>query len=170
MFNIVFFVPPGSVKGTQSDRIVQQYSLKHRSTGDIFRKEISKETSLGKKAKSHVEKGNLVPDELVIDLVMKFLDRHHDEIGFIFDGFSRTIRQAEILRTELFEHGQTIKLMLDLKVPEAELLKRMRKRGEKSGRPDDQNEDILKKQAEGISQQQRTGYHFLQAASQALRN
>ncbi len=144
MFNIVLFGPPGSGKGTQSDRIVNKYSLKHISTGDIFRKEMSEETLLGKKAKSYVEKGDLVPDELVVDLVMKFLDQHPDEKGFIFDGFPRTIRQAEILRTELFERGQTIKLMLDLKVPEAELLKRMRKRGEKSGRTDDQNEDVLK--------------------------
>lgn len=144
MFNLVLFGPPGSGKGTQSDLISEHYKLKHISTGDIFRNEMKSGTALGKKAKSYVEKGELVPDELVVDLVMKFLDAHPDENGFIFDGFPRTIRQAEILRSALFERGQTIKLMLDLKVPESELLERMRKRGQASGREDDQNEDVLK--------------------------
>lgn len=144
MFNLVLFGPPGSGKGTQSDRIVERYKLRHISTGDILRKEMADETSMGKKAKSYVENGDLVPDELVVDLVMKFLDEHNNEKGFIFDGFPRTIRQAEILRTELFERGETIKLMIDLVVPEAELLDRMRKRGAKSGRSDDLNEDVLR--------------------------
>jgi|SRR6056297_121024 len=143
MFNLVLFGPPGSGKGTQSDRISERYNLRHISTGDIFRKEMDEETPLGLRAKKYVEKGDLVPDELVVDLVMKFLDQHNDEKGFIFDGFPRTIRQAEILRSELFERGETIKLMIDLKVPEAELLERMRKRGLESGRADDQNEDVL---------------------------
>lgn len=144
MFNLVLFGPPGSGKGTQSDLICQRYQLRHISTGDIFRKEMANETHLGLKAKSYVEKGALVPDELVVDLVMKFLDKHQVEKGFIFDGFPRTIRQAEILRSSLFERGQTIKVMIDLKVPEPELLERMRKRGIESGRADDQDEDVLR--------------------------
>ncbi len=143
MFNIVLFGPPGSGKGTQSNRIVERYQFLHISTGDIFRHEMNAKTTLGLKAKSYMEQGELVPDELVVDLVLKFLDKHNNEKGFIFDGFPRTIRQAEILRTELFERGQTIKLMIDLKVPEAELLERMRQRGIKSGRADDQKEDVL---------------------------
>jgi adenylate kinase len=104
---------------------------------------MSKKTELGVKAASFVENGKLAPDNLVVEIVMRFLDEHPNEKGFIFDGFPRTISQAEILRTELFERGQTIKLMLNLQVPKAELIERMRKRGKKSGRRDDQNEDIL---------------------------
>lgn len=144
MFNLILFGPPGSGKGTQSNKIVERYKLRHISTGDIFRKEISDKTTLGLKAEEFVKNGQLVPDELVVDIVMSFLDQNQHEKGFIFDGFPRTIRQAEILRHELFERGQTIKLMLDLKVPEAELLERMRKRGLTSGRTDDKDENVLK--------------------------
>lgn len=144
MFNLVLFGPPGSGKGTQSNKIAERYKLRHISTGDIFRKEISDKTTLGAQAEKFVKNGQLVPDELVVDIVMNFLDRNQDERGFIFDGFPRTIRQAEKLRHELFERRLTIKLMIDLKVPEDELMVRMKKRGLTSGRTDDKDENVLK--------------------------
>ena len=144
MYNLVLFGPPGSGKGTQSEIIKNKYLFTHISTGDIFRTEMSDNTELGILAKEYVKKGELVPDELVVKLVMKFIAQHTTSKGFIFDGFPRTIKQAEILRKFLFESGNAIKVMINLNVPADELIKRMINRGKLTNRPDDLDEKIIR--------------------------
>ena len=144
MLNIVIFGAPGSGKGTQSELIIKEYGLDHISTGDVLRSEMKNETELGKIAKDYIEKGQLVPDELIVDMLAKVLDSKVNSKGVIFDGFPRTIAQAEALKKMLAERGQSVNVMLDLDVPEDELMKRLIKRGQESGRADD-NEETIKK-------------------------
>lgn len=144
MLNIVIFGAPGSGKGTQSDLIVKQYGINHISTGDVLRGEIKNETELGKIAKGYIDQGQLLPDELIIDMLAKTLDSFQESKGVIFDGFPRTIAQAEALKKMLAERNQSVSIMLDLDVPEEELMTRLIKRGQESGRADD-NEETIKK-------------------------
>ena len=144
MLNIVIFGAPGSGKGTQSDLIVKQYGINHISTGDVLRAEIKNGTDLGKTAKGYIDQGQLIPDELMIDILASTLDSFKDSKGVIFDGFPRTIAQAEALKKMLAERQQEVSVMLDLEVPEEELMKRLIKRGQESGRADD-NEETIKK-------------------------
>ena len=144
MLNIVIFGAPGSGKGTQSERIVAKYGINHISTGDVLRAEIKNNTELGKIAKGYIDQGQLIPDELIIDILAKTLDSFKDSKGVIFDGFPRTIPQAEALKKVLAERGQSVRIMLDLDVPEDELMTRLIKRGQESGRADD-NEETIKK-------------------------
>ncbi len=144
MLNIVIFGAPGSGKGTQSERIVAKYGINHISTGDVLRAEIKDNTELGKIAKGYIDQGQLIPDELIIDILAKTLDSFEDSKGVIFDGFPRTIPQAEALKKVLAERGQSVSIMLDLDVPEDELMTRLIKRGQESGRADD-NEETIKK-------------------------
>lgn len=144
MLNIVIFGAPGSGKGTQSERIVEKYGLNHISTGDVLRAEISNGTELGKTAKRFIDQGQLIPDELMIEILANVLDGFKDSKGVIFDGFPRTIAQAEELKKMLADRGQEVSIMFDLNVPEEELLKRLIKRGQESGRADD-NEETIKK-------------------------
>ena len=144
MKNIVIFGAPGSGKGTQSDLMVQKYGLNHISTGDVLRAEIKKGTELGKTAASFIDKGNLIPDDLMISILAKVYDSFGDHKGVIFDGFPRTIPQAEALKKMLDERGDKVAAMIELDVPEAELMTRLIKRGEESGRADD-NEETIKK-------------------------
>lgn len=144
MLNIVIFGAPGSGKGTQSERIVAKYGINHISTGDVLRAEIKNNTELGKIAKGYIDQGQLIPDELIIDILAKTLDSFEDSKGVIFDGFPRTIPQAEALKEVLAERGQSVSIMLDLDVPEDELMTRLIKRGQESGRADD-NEETIKK-------------------------
>lgn len=144
MLNIVIFGAPGSGKGTQSERIVEKYSINHISTGDVLRAEIKNGTELGKTAKGFIDQGQLIPDELMIDILASVFDSFKDSKGVIFDGFPRTIAQAEALKKMLTERGQEISVMLDLDVPETELMTRLIKRGQDSGRADD-NEETIKK-------------------------
>ena len=144
MLNIVIFGAPGSGKGTQSERIVAKYGINHISTGDVLRAEIKNNTELGKLAKGYIDQGQLIPDELIIDILAKTLDSFEDSKGVIFDGFPRTIPQAEALKKVLAERGQSVSIMLDLDVPEDELMTRLIKRGQESGRADD-NEETIKK-------------------------
>lgn len=144
MLNIVIFGAPGSGKGTQSERIVAKYGINHISTGDVLRAEIKNNTELGKIAKGYIDQGLLIPDELIIDILAKTLDSFKDSKGVIFDGFPRTIPQAEALKKVLAERGQSVSIMLDLDVPEDELMTRLIKRGQESGRADD-NEETIKK-------------------------
>ncbi|MBV3844237.1 adenylate kinase [Bacteroides eggerthii] len=144
MLNIVIFGAPGSGKGTQSERIVAKYGINHISTGDVLRAEIKNGTELGKTAKGYIDQGQLLPDELIIDILASTLDSFKDSKGVIFDGFPRTIAQAEALKKMLAERGQSVNIMLDLDVPEDELMKRLIKRGQESGRADD-NEETIKK-------------------------
>ncbi len=144
MLNIVIFGAPGSGKGTQSARIVEKYGINHSSTGDVLRAEIKNGTELGKTAKGYIDQGQLIPDELMIDILASVFDSFKDSKGVIFDGFPRTIAQAEALKKMLAERGQDVSVMLDLEVPEDELMVRLIKRGKDSGRADD-NEETIKK-------------------------
>ena len=144
MLNIVFFGAPGSGKGTQSERIVEKYGINHISTGDVLRAEIKNGTELGKTAKGYIDQGQLIPDELMIDILASVFDSFKDSKGVIFDGFPRTIAQAKALKKMLAERGQDVTVMVDLEVPEDELMTRLIKRGKDSGRADD-NEETIKK-------------------------
>ena len=145
MKNIVIFGAPGSGKGTQSDLMIEHYGLEHISTGDVLRSEIKKGTELGNTAKGFIDNGQLITDELMIDILASVYDsfgRSHK--GVIFDGFPRTIPQAEALKKMLDERGDKVAAMIELDVPEDELMKRLIKRGQESGRADD-NEETIKK-------------------------
>ena len=144
MLNIVIFGAPGSGKGTQSERIVEKYGINHISTGDVLRAEIKNGTELGKTAKGYIDQGQLIPDELMIDILASVFDSFKDSKGVIFDGFPRTIAQAEALKKMLAERGQDVSVMVDMDVPEEELMVRLIKRGKDSGRADD-NEETIKK-------------------------
>ena len=144
MLNIVIFGAPGSGKGTQSERIVEKYGINHISTGDVLRAEIKNGTELGKTAKGYIDQGQLIPDELMIDILASVFDSFKDSKGVIFDGFPRTIAQAEALKKMLAERGQDVSVMVDLEVPEDELMVRLIKRCKDSGRADD-NEETIKK-------------------------
>ena len=146
MRNIVIFGAPGSGKGTQSDLIIGKYGLGHISTGDVLRSEIKKGTELGNTAKSFIDKGQLIPDELMIDILAGVYDSFGKEHkGIIFDGFPRTIPQAEALKKMLSERGHKVAAMIELDVPEEELMRRLVKRGQDSGRSDDNTETIRKR-------------------------
>ncbi len=144
MFNIILFGPPGSGKGTQSDKIVEKYGLVHLSTGNLLRQEITDRTDLGLKAKNFMDKGQLVPDEVVIGMIDSCLEKHNAGNGFLFDGFPRTAAQAEALDKLLSLKKKSISKVLALEVSEEELVKRLLKRGETSGRTDDTNEGIIR--------------------------
>ena len=144
MLNIVIFGAPGSGKGTQSERIVEKYGINHISTGDVLLAEIKNGTELVKTAKGYIDQGQLIPDELMIDILASVFDSFKDSKGVIFDGFPRTIAQAEALKKMLAERGQDVSVMVDLDVPEEELMVRLIKRGKDSGRADD-NEETIKK-------------------------
>ena len=144
MFNLILFGPPGSGKGTQSEKLIAKYGLKHLSTGDLLRKEISSQTLLGQEAQRFMDKGQLVPDEVVIGMISTALDANPEAQGFLFDGFPRTSAQAEALDRLLELKKAPITVMLALEVGEEELVKRLLKRGETSGRSDDTNENVIR--------------------------
>lgn len=144
MFNLILFGPPGSGKGTQSEKLIAKYGLKHLSTGDLLRSEINNQTALGKEAENFMDKGQLVPDEVVIGMISSALDENPKVKGFLFDGFPRTSAQAEALDKLLDLKKSKIAVMLALDVTEEELVKRLVKRGETSGRSDDNNEAIIR--------------------------
>ncbi len=144
LLNLVLFGPPGAGKGTQSEHIIEKYNLTHISTGDLFRKHLGEGTDLGKLAQKYMDEGNLVPDEVVIGMVDdKINGTSTAASGFIFDGFPRTVPQAEALDRLLEGKGQRISGMIALDVPEEELKKRLLARGKTSGRVDDQNEEKI---------------------------
>jgi len=143
MLNIVLFGPPGAGKGTQAEKLISKYQLVHLSTGDIFRANIKGETDLGKLAKSYMDKGNLVPDEVTIKMLEAEVNKNPNTKGFIFDGFPRTTPQAEALEEFLKSKGTTITMMLALAVAEEELIKRLLLRGKESGRADDANVEVI---------------------------
>ncbi len=144
MFNLILFGPPGSGKGTQSEKLIVRYGLKHLSTGDLLRSEISRQTALGLAAKGFMDKGQLVPDEVVIGMISSALDENPAAKGFLFDGFPRTSAQALALDNLMELKGSEIKVMLALDVSEEELVNRLVKRGETSGRSDDNNEAVIR--------------------------
>ncbi len=144
MLNIVLFGPPGAGKGTQSQKLVDTFNLVHLSTGDIFRFNIKNETDLGKLAKSYIDKGNLVPDEVTINMLEAEAEKYPEAKGYIFDGFPRTTAQAQALDKFLESKGTSITMMLALTVDEEELTKRLLLRGKDSGRADDIDENIIR--------------------------
>jgi adenylate kinase len=144
MKNIVIFGAPGSGKGTQSDKIIEKYGLNHISTGDVLRSEINKGTELGRTAAGYIDNGQLIPDELMVNILASVYDSFGNHQGVIFDGFPRTIPQAEALKKMLDERGDKVAAMIELDVPEDELMKRLVLRGQQSGRADD-NEETIKK-------------------------
>ena len=151
MFNLILFGPPGSGKGTQSDKLVDKYGLIHLSTGNLLRQEIKDKTPLGLEAKSFIDKGQLVPDEVVIGMVDSYFDQHKGAKGFLFDGYPRTVAQAEAL-DKLLEFKKTgIETVLSLNVDEEELIKRLIHRGKTSGRSDDMDENVQRKRQEVYS-------------------
>jgi adenylate kinase len=144
MFNIILFGPPGSGKGTQSEKLIEKYGLKHLSTGDLLRSEIARETPLGLEAKNLMDKGQLVPDEVVIGMISSALEANPDAKGFLFDGFPRTTAQSEALDKLLKLKQTEIGVLLAMEVSEEELVKRLLNRGLTSGRSDDTNETVIR--------------------------
>lgn len=143
MLNIVLFGPPGAGKGTQSERLIKEYNLNHLSTGDIFRANIKGETELGTLAKSYMDKGHLVPDEVTINMLRSEVLKHPESKGFIFDGFPRTTAQAQALDSLLESMNSSINVMLALEVEENELKDRLKNRAEISGRLDDADPKVI---------------------------
>ena len=148
MFNLILFGPPGSGKGTQSEKLVEKYKLVHLSTGNLLRSEIAEKTPLGIEAKHFIDKGQLVPDEVVIGMVDSFFDKHADAKGFLFDGFPRTTAQALALDKLMALKKTEISLVLMLEVNEEELIKRLVLRGKTSGRSDDADENVQRNRQE----------------------
>ena len=144
MKNIVIFGAPGSGKGTQSDKLIEKYGLEHISTGDVLRAEIKKGSELGNTAKQFIDQGQLIPDELMVDILAKVYDQQPAGRGVIFDGFPRTIAQAEALKKMLAERKHEMGVMIELIVDEETLLARLLKRAIEQGRADD-NEETIKK-------------------------
>jgi adenylate kinase len=143
MVNFLIFGPPGSGKGTQSARLAEKFNLTHLSTGDMLRAEIAADTELGKKMSSIMSKGELVPDEVVIEMIAKKIDSTKDSAGFLFDGFPRTVDQTVALEEMLKKRKMRINSMLVLEVDHDELVKRLTLRAEQSGRPDDKDHIVI---------------------------
>ncbi|MFM2138364.1 MAG: hypothetical protein RJA57_671 [Bacteroidota bacterium] len=144
MFNLILFGPPGSGKGTQSDKLVETYGLVHLSTGNLLRAEIAGKTPLGMEAKLYIDQGKLVPDAVVIGMVGSYFDQHPGVRGFLFDGFPRTVAQAHALDRLLEGRQTSISLVLALEVQEDELIQRLLNRGKTSGRSDDTDEGVIR--------------------------
>lgn len=144
MINLVLFGPPGAGKGTQSEKLVKEFDLAHLSTGDVFRYHIKNKTELGELAKSYIDKGELVPDEVTINLLKAEIEKTPAAKGYIFDGFPRTVPQAIALDNMLAEKNNSVTMMISLVVAEEELVKRLLARGQDSGRTDDTDESIIR--------------------------
>ena len=144
MFNIILFGPPGSGKGTQSEKLIDRYGLIHLSTGNLLREEISNKTKLGLEAKSYMDSGQLVPDAVVIGMIRSAITANPNAEGFLFDGFPRTVAQSEALDELLAENHAEINAVLALEVSENELIERLLNRGKTSGRSDDVNEQVIR--------------------------
>ena len=144
MLNIVLFGAPGCGKGTQSELLERRFSLCHISTGSIIREQIAAQTELGLQMKACIERGELAPDQLVIDMVAEYVTKHKEGVGVIYDGFPRTTAQAEAFDKILAQHGEKVTVMINMEVPEEELVKRILLRGKDSGRADDQSEEIIR--------------------------
>lgn len=143
MLNVVLFGAPGSGKGTQSAKLIDEYGLYHISTGEVLRDHIARGTELGKIADQYISKGQLIPDQLMIDILDDVLEKNaSDKAGVVFDGFPRTVAQADALKDLLKKRGTDLHTVIGLDVPEEELIDRLLKRGEQSGRADDNLETI----------------------------
>ena len=144
MFNLVLFGPPGAGKGTQAEKLIEKYGFNHISTREVIREQIRKGTELGRSVQSYIEKGQLAPDGLVIDIIADYVAKHKDAKGNIFDGFPRTTVQAKAFDEIMEKNGTPVSVMLSLEVPDEELVKRLLLRGKESGRADDSNEGVIR--------------------------
>ena len=144
MFNLVLFGTPGAGKGTQAEKLIEKYGFNHISTGEVIREQIRKGTELGRSVQSYIEKGQLAPDGLVIDIIADYVAKHKDAKGNIFDGFPRTTVQAKAFDEIMEKNGTPVSVMLSLEVPDEELVKRLLLRGKESGRADDGNEGVIR--------------------------
>jgi len=144
MINLILFGPPGSGKGTQAQKLIEKYGLIHISTGDLFRYEMGNDTPLGREAKAYIAKGELVPDSVTIGMLRNKVEAHPDARGFIFDGFPRTIAQAEALDTLLVEKKTAVTALVALQVDDEEIIQRIKLRGATSGRADDSDENVIR--------------------------
>ena len=169
MMNIVLFGPPGAGKGTQSDILIKKYNLRHISTGDIFRENIKGETELGKLAKSYMNKGQLVPDEVTIKMLESTVNKFENPNGFIFDGYPRNTIQAEALDVFLLKKRTAIMAMLALNVPEAELRARLAERAKTSGRPDDADPLVIQKRIDVYNSETIPVINFYKVQSKYLK-
>jgi adenylate kinase len=163
MINLVLFGPPGAGKGTQSEKIIRKYGLIHLSTGDLLRAEIAAGTTLGLEAKQLMDQGILVPDAVVIGMIENKIKENQTAPGFIFDGFPRTVAQAEALDTLLGKFNLSISNMIALEVNEEVLTNRLLERGKTSGRPDDQNEDLIRKRVQEYTEKTAPVANFYKA-------
>lgn len=153
MINIVLFGAPGCGKGTQAALLKEQFGIEHVSTGEVIRGHIRRGTELGKAVQACIERGELAPDELVINMIADYVAEHKDSAGCIFDGFPRTTAQAVAFDKILAEHGLQVDLMVQIKVEESELIRRILLRGEESGRADDSSEEVIRQRLEVYWQQ-----------------
>jgi len=169
MTNLILFGPPGSGKGTQAARLVGKYDLLHISTGDLFRYEMGNNTPLGQKAKSYIEKGSLVPDEVTVGMLRNKVEANPDVKGYIFDGFPRTIAQAEALDKLLAEKAQSISGLIMLDVPDEEIVKRILERGKTSGRADDNDEDTIRKRITVYQEETAPVYDYYKQKGKAFK-
>ena len=144
MFNLVLFGPPGAGKGTQAEKLIEKYGFNHISTGEVIREQIRKGTELGRSVQSYIEKGQLAPDGLGIDIIADYVAKHKDAKGNIFDGFPRTTVQAKAFDEIMEKNSTPVSVMLSLEVPDEELVKRLLLRGKESGRADDSNEGVIR--------------------------
>lgn len=144
MINIVLFGAPGCGKGTQAQRLKEHYGIDHVSTGEVIRDHIRRGTELGRSMESYIAKGQLAPDSIVIDMIADYVAAHTQSAGCLFDGFPRTTVQAEEFDRILERHGLKVDLMVDIRVPEAELIQRILLRGKESGRADDASEEVIR--------------------------
>ena len=144
MINIVLFGAPGCGKGTQAQRLKEHYGIEHVSTGEVIRGEIARGTELGRSMESYIKAGKLAPDQIVIDMIANYVAEHRDAKGCIFDGFPRTTVQAEEFDKILAKNGLKVDIMIDIRVPEEELVRRILLRGKDSGRADDASEEVIR--------------------------
>ena len=169
MINLILFGPPGSGKGTQAAKLVRKYDLLHISTGDLFRYEMGNDTPLGKKAKSYIEQGELVPDEVTVGMLRNKVEAHPETGGYIFDGFPRTVAQAEALDALLEERQTQVSKLVMLDVPDDELVKRLLERGKTSGRADDTDESIIRNRIDVYKSETAPVYDFYARKGKAVR-
>ena len=144
MINIVLFGAPGCGKGTQAQRLKEHYGIEHVSTGEVIRDEIRRGTQLGRSMEGYISRGQLAPDEIVIGMIASYIAAHKEAKGCIFDGFPRTTAQAEAFDEILAQHGLKVDIMVDIHVPEEELVRRILLRGKDSGRADDASEEVIR--------------------------
>jgi adenylate kinase len=169
MVNLILFGPPGSGKGTQAAKLVEKYGLLHISTGNLFRYEMGRQTPLGKKAKSYIQKGELVPDEVTVGMVRNKVEAHPDVPGYILDGFPRTVAQAEALDDLLEKRNTEISKLIMLDVPDDEIVRRILGRGKTSGRTDDTDETIIRNRIEVFKKETTPVFEYYERRHKAIR-